>query len=175
MLVLVLVLRWCLPPQSPFYVTEEVAALTGLPNNSIVAITTYSKVNRSSPDPYRNTTLNDYFAGDLNYLLNYNIPNIISINTVHMGQRRTAAGIARNWSSPMVVNELPLFPSPVVTVWEDPYLFFDLQRKVWRVLYHEVPGKPNACHITNKSCGNPMPGIHKHCGGHVADDSLYMT
>jgi hypothetical protein len=42
-------------------------------------------------------------------------------------------------------------------------IFFDLDKKKWRVLYHEITGKPNAC----KTCGQPMPGITKHCGGYA--------
>ena len=106
---------------------------TGLPNNSIVAITMFS--NHPSGQPSPNATLNAYMA----------------------------AGLAKTWRDPMLINPTPLFLGGVLTGWEDPYIFFDLAKKKWRVLYHEITGKPNAC----KSCGQPMPGITKHCGGYA--------
>ena len=69
--------------QSPFYVDEEVSRLTGLPNNSIVAITTFSLNNtRARPNP--NATLRGFMA----------------------------LGIALNWSSPMVIKPAPLWALP---------------------------------------------------------------
>ena len=120
--------------QSPFYITAEVAALTGLPEHSLVAITTFGLKNRSGPipKPYANATLASFFA----------------------------VGIAKNWTSPMIIRKQPLFKNPGTTVWEDPYIYFDLQRKTWRVLYHEVPGKSMPGY-------RPMPGIHTHCGGYA--------
>ena len=39
----------------------------------------------------------------------------------------------------MVINKHPLFILPPVTVWEDPYFYFDLRRKIWRVrLYYII-------------------------------------
>ena len=119
--------------QSPFFVTEAVSKATGLPNNSIVAITMFSNHPRGQPSP--NATLNAYMA----------------------------AGLAKTWRDPMVINPTPLFLGGVLTGWEDPYIFFDLSKKKWRVLYHEITGKPNAC----KSCGQPMQNITKHCGGYA--------
>jgi hypothetical protein len=124
--------------QSPFFVTEAVARLTGLPNNSIVAITMFS-TNTSRGHPSSNATLNAFMA----------------------------VGIAKTWHDPMVIRKVPLFLGGVLTGWEDPYMYFDLQRKRWRVLYHEITGKPNAC----KSCGQPMPGISSHCGGFAESTS----
>jgi hypothetical protein len=109
--------------QSPFYITEAVASITGLPKDSIIAITTYH-------------------------------------NNITDASSNFAVGIAQTWRDPMVINKRALFELPPVTVWEDPYIYFDLQRKVWRVLYHEVPGKAPLGHI-------PMPNIHKHCGGYA--------
>ena len=124
--------------QSPFFVTEEVARLTGLPNNSIVAITMFGEGGgRGHPNP--NATLNAFMA----------------------------VGVAKTWHDPMVIRKTPLFLGGVLTGWEDPYMFFDLQRKRWRVMYHEITGKPNAC----KSCGKPMPGIASHCGGYAESTS----
>ena len=48
--------------QSPFYITAEVAAKTGLPEDSLVAITTFGLLNRSSPHSYANATLASCFA-----------------------------------------------------------------------------------------------------------------
>eukprot|EP01047_Picozoa_sp_COSAG01_P047191 COSAG01_NODE_4486_length_4982_cov_12.700799_2_plen_275_part_00 len=124
--------------QSPFFVTEAVSRLTGLPNNSIVAITMFS-TNSSRGHPNPNATLNSYMA----------------------------VGVANSWHEPMLIRKTPLFLGGVLTGWEDPYMYFDLQRKVWRVLYHEITGKPNAC----KGCGKPMPGIHSHCGGFAESTS----
>eukprot|EP01048_Picozoa_sp_COSAG05_P003418 COSAG05_NODE_156_length_15696_cov_359.955440_19_plen_236_part_00 len=104
--------------QSPFYITEAVAALTGLPVDSLVAITTHN---------------NSVFG----------------------------LGVAENWSSPMVLQQRPLqFANPGDVAWEDPYIYFDLARKIWRVLYHEVPGR-------SSPGDRPMLGIHKHCGGYA--------
>ena len=124
--------------QSPFFVTEAVSRLTGLANNSIVAITMFSS-NSSRGHPSPNATLNSYMA----------------------------VGVAKTWRDPMVIRKTPLFLGGVLTGWEDPYMFFDLQRKRWRILFHEITGKPNAC----KSCGQPMPGIHAHCGGYAESTS----
>eukprot|EP01043_Picozoa_sp_COSAG02_P006347 COSAG02_NODE_179_length_31090_cov_49.813785_38_plen_569_part_00 len=72
-----------------------------------------------------------------------------------------AIGIAKNWTSPMVQQEQPpRFENPQTIAWEDPYIYFDLRRKIWRVLYHEVPGKASPGF-------QPVLGIHKHCGGYA--------
>jgi hypothetical protein len=76
--------------QSPFFITEAVSKLTGLPNNSIVAITMFS--NHPHGQPSRNATLNAYMA----------------------------VGIAKTWRDPMVINPTPLFLGGVLTGWEDP-------------------------------------------------------
>ena len=104
--------------QSPFFITDAVARLTGLPADSLVAITTHN---------------NSVFA----------------------------FGIAKNWSSPMVRQQRPpRFQNPQTVAWEDPYIYFDLRRKIWRVLYHEVPGKTSPGF-------QPVLGIHQHCGGYA--------
>ena len=79
-----------------------------------------------------------------------------------------AVGVAANWSSPMVINTAPLFLGGVLNGWEDPYFYFDLDLKKWRVLYHEITDKQNAC----TTCGKPMPGIHKHCGGYAESEGV---
>ena len=76
--------------QSPFFITEAVSNLTGLPNNSIVAITLFS--NYPHGQPSRNATLNAYMA----------------------------VGIAKTCPDPMVINPTPLFLGGVLTGWEDP-------------------------------------------------------
>jgi hypothetical protein len=104
--------------QSPFYITESVAAATGLPVDSLVAVTTHNI---------------SFFA----------------------------VGIAKNWTSPMLIQEQPPpFKNPGTVSWEDPYIYFDLQKRIWRVLYHEVPGR-------STPGIQPMPGIHTHCGGYA--------
>jgi hypothetical protein len=104
--------------QSPFYITKAVAGLTGLPVDSLVAITTHN---------------NSVFG----------------------------LGLAKNWTSPMLLQRRPLrFANPQTVAWEDPYIYFDLKRRIWRVLYHEVPGRSSPGF-------QPVLGIHKHCGGYA--------
>ena len=78
--------------QSPFYVTAAVARATGLPEDSLVAITTFGLKNHSGgvPHPYTNATLASFFA----------------------------VGVAKNWTAPMVIRKQPLFKNPGVVVWE---------------------------------------------------------
>ena len=80
--------------QSPFYITEEVANATGLPNSSVIAITTWSDHPRGHPSQ-TNATLNAYFA----------------------------VGIANTWRDPIIINPTPLFLGGVLTGWEDPYIW----------------------------------------------------
>lgn len=79
-----------------------------------------------------------------------------------------AIGIATNWTSPMVQQEQPpRFENPQTVAWEDPYIFFDLRRKIWRVLYHEVPGKASPGF-------QPVLGILKHCDNTVLGQDNFL-
>ena len=55
----------------------------------------------------------------------------------------------------MVINKHPLFILPPVTVWEDPYFYFDLRRKIWRVrLSYFIIDCPLSLAGDLVSCGN---------------------
>ena len=123
--------------------------MTGLPNNTVVIITTCGQGNRT--DPAQNVTLRSYMC----------------------------IGIAKSWRDPVILNSSVLWALPkqndyentsvLTDPWsgwltEDPFIFFDKGQKRWRALFHQVR---RAATRDPKNAIQPNGPVDKWSGGYA--------